>query len=248
MNYTKPFSLESSTGAYTFYVILLAVHENGAARIAMIFDLDGVLIHSMPMHVRAWNRYLEGFGMSCGELERVMHGKRNSELVRELFGNDLTDDVVFEHGAAKERLFRQLLQEDDLSEYRVLGLVEFLERHKDVPKAIGSNAEPANIDFVVDRFGLRPYFRVIVSGNHVKRPKPFPDVYLKAAELLGFEPRNCIVFEDSPTGVAAARAAGMRVVGVETTPTEFGAVDLKVQDFLDPKLEEWLKTQIETAK
>lgn len=214
----------------------------------MIFDLDGVLIHSMPLHVRAWNRYLEEFGMSCGEIERVMHGKRNSELVRELFGNDLADDAVFEHGAAKERLFRQMLLKEDLSECRVRGLEAFLERYKDVPKAIGSNAEAANIDFVVDQFGLRPYFQVIVNGQQVDRPKPFPDVYLKAAELLGIAPRDCMVFEDSPTGVEAARAAGMRVVAVETTPTEFEGVDLTVRDFLDPKLEDWVETQLGAAK
>jgi beta-phosphoglucomutase len=210
---------------------------------AMIFDLDGVLIHSMPLHIRAWERYLETFGMSCRDIEHVMHGKRNSELVRELFGPDLAADVVFEHGAAKERLFRQMLLESDLSVCGVHGLTEFLERHKQIPKAIGSNAELANIDFVVDQFGLRPYFQVIVNGQQVERPKPFPDIYLKAAEQLGFRPRDCIVFEDSPTGVEAARAAGMRVVGVETTPTEFQGVDLKIKDFLDPKLEQWLETQ-----
>jgi len=209
----------------------------------MIFDLDGVLIHSMPLHVRAWERYLESFGMGCRHMEHTMHGKRNSELVRELFGSGLSSEVVLEHGAAKERLFRQMLLESDLSACRVPGLTEFLERHKDVPKAIGSNAEPANIDFVVDQFGLRPYFQVIVNGQQVERPKPFPDIYLKAAEQLGFEPRNCIVFEDSPTGVEAARAAGMRVVGVETTPTKFQGVGLTVQNFLDPKLDEWLRAQ-----
>lgn len=99
---------------------------------AMLFDLDGVLIHSMPLHVRAWNRYLTRFGRSCGELERVMHGKRNSELVRELFGDGLAEEVVFDHGAAKERLFREMLLECDLGAYRVPGLTEFLERHKDV--------------------------------------------------------------------------------------------------------------------
>jgi len=209
----------------------------------MIFDLDGVLIHSMPLHIRAWNRYLADFGMSCADVEHVMHGKRNSELVRELFGAGLADDVVFEHGAAKERLFRQMLLEADLSVCRVPGLVEFLQRHEHVPKAIGSNAEPANVDFVIDRFGLRRYFQVIVNGQQVERPKPFPDVYLKASERLNFAPADCIVFEDSPTGVEAARSAGMRVVAVETTPTEFQGVDLKVQNFLDPKLEQWLQAQ-----
>ncbi len=218
-----------------------------ARKSALIFDLDGVLIHSMPMHVRAWNRYLQQFGINCGELERVMHGKRNSELVRELFGSHLADDAVFEHGAAKERLFREMLLEEELSEYRVRGLELFLERYKDVPKAIGSNAELANIDFVVDRLGLRPYFQVIVNGQQVARPKPFPDVYLKASELLRVPPQNCIVFEDSPTGVEAARSAGMRVVGVETTPTEFEGVDLTVADFLDPRLDRWVQSQLRHA-
>jgi len=209
----------------------------------MIFDLDGVLIHSMPLHIQAWERYLENFGMTCGELKHLMHGKRNSELVRELFGAGLDEAAIFEHGAAKERLFRRMLLEADVGACRVPGLTEFLARHPDIPKAIGSNAEPANIDFVLDQFGLRPYFQVIVNGQQVHRPKPFPDVYLKAAEQLNYEPRDCIVFEDSPTGVEAARAAGMRVVAIETTPTEFEAVDLVVKDFQDPKLEEWLAQQ-----
>jgi beta-phosphoglucomutase len=213
-------------------------------RLAMIFDLDGVLIHSMPLHIEAWKRYLARFGMSCGELERAMHGKRNSELVRELFGDGLADDVVFEHGAAKERLFREMLLEADLSACRVQGLTDFLERHKDIPKAIASNAEPANIDFVIDRLDLRHYFQVIVSGNDVRRPKPFPDVYLTAAEQLGFAPADCIVFEDSPTGVTAALAAGMRVVAIETTPTEFERIDVKVQNFSDPGLEAWVQRQL----
>jgi beta-phosphoglucomutase len=209
----------------------------------MIFDLDGVLIHSMPLHIEAWNRYLARFGMSCGELEHVMHGKRNSELVRQLFGDGLAEDVVFEHGAAKERLFREMLLEADLSVCRVQGLADFLERYKQMPKAIASNAELANIDFVLDRLELRPYFQVIVSGHQVSRPKPFPDVYLKAAERLGFEAGDCIVFEDSPTGVTAGLAAGMRVIAIETTPTEFERVDLKVSDFSDPKLRQWMRTQ-----
>jgi beta-phosphoglucomutase len=82
-----------------------------------------------------------------------------------------------------------------------------------------------------------------VDGQQVNNPKPAPDIYLKAAELLGAEPANCIVFEDSPTGIEAGRAAGMRLVGVETTPTQFENVDLHMQDFSDPRLESWLQAQ-----
>ncbi len=206
----------------------------------MIFDLDGVLVHSMPLHVAAWERYLTTLGVQVDNMERRMHGKRNSELVRDLIGTHLADDVVFEHGAAKERLFRELMLKAGVEQYSVPGLRAFLERHADVPKAIGSNAEPANIDFVLDELGLRKFFPVIVNGLQVSRPKPFPDIYLEAAAQLKMKPKDCIVFEDSPTGVEAGRAAGMRLVGVETTPTQFEGVDLQVKNFLDPQLERWL--------
>jgi beta-phosphoglucomutase len=211
--------------------------------LALIFDMDGVLVHSMPLHTLAWERYLAGLGISVENLEQRMHGKRNSELVRDMIGGALSDDVVFQHGAEKERLFRELLINDGLSQYEIRGLHEFLARHGDLPKAIASNAEPENIDFVLDRYGLRPFFPVTVNGMQVKRPKPFPDVYLEAARRLNIEPARCIVFEDSPTGVEAARAARMRVVGVETTPTTFSGIDLKIKDFLDPALEPWLSAQ-----
>ena len=211
--------------------------------LAMIFDLDGVLIHSMPLHVLAWEEYLKNLGLHVDDLESRMHGKRNTELVRDLIDPTLAEDAAFEHGAAKERLFREMLLRNDINRYRIPGLVDFLERHKNVPKAIGSNAEPNNIDFVLEQFALTPYFQVTVNGWQVSRPKPFPDIYLEAAARLKVKPANCIVFEDSPTGVKAGRTAGMRVVGVETTPTQFEGVDLQISDFTDPALEPWLARQ-----
>ena len=214
----------------------------------MIFDLDGVLIHSMPMHTIAWEHYLDNLGVQIENLEARMHGKRNSELVRDFLGDTVSEEDAFQHGLAKERLFRELLLKEDLNRYQVPGVIDFLERYKNIPKAIGSNAEPENINFVLDRFNLRPYFQAVVSGLEVKRPKPFPDIYLKAAQHLQTDPENCIVFEDSPTGAEAGIAAGMRVVGVETTPTQFTSVELRIKDFRDPLLEPWLQSQMGNGK
>lgn len=211
--------------------------------LAFLFDLDGVLIDSMPMHTEAWKVYLERLGVPQEYIEERMHGKRNSELVRDLIGAELPSDVVFEHGAAKERLFREMILKSDLERFQIPGLTEFLKRHRGTPMAVGSNAEPQNIDFVLDRLPLREFFPITVDGSQVERPKPFPDIYLRAARLLGVKPANCIVFEDSPTGVAAGVAAGMRVVGVETTPTVFHGVSYQVKDFLDTGLDPWLRTQ-----
>lgn len=205
--------------------------------------MDGVLVHSMPLHTLAWERYLAGLGITVENLEQRMHGKRNSELVRDLIGANLPEDVIFSHGAEKERLFREMMLEQSLSRYTIPGVARFLDRHRALPKALASNAEPRNIDFVLDNFGLRKYFPVTVNGMQVARPKPFPDVFLEAARRLKMPPEQCIVFEDSPTGVTAAIAAGMRVVGVETTPTTFEGIQLKIKDFQDPALEPWMDEQ-----
>ncbi len=83
----------------------------------------------------------------------------------------------------------------------------------------------------------------MVHGHQVKKPKPDPEVYLRVAGELETEPRNCVVFEDSYSGVQAARAAGARVVGIRTTHGEIPDVDLSVDDFLSPELEAWLERQ-----
>lgn len=200
-------------------------------------------MHSMPLHTEAWEQYLSRAGRRVPDLESRMHGKRNAELVVDLFGEGLPDDVVFQHGAAKEELWRELMLERGIEQYRVRGLEGFLKRYQEVPKAIGTNAEPANIEFVLKHFGLAEYFSFTIDGQQVSRPKPFPDIYLRCAERLGINPRNCVIFEDSPTGIEAGRAAGMRLVGVETTPTQFTGVDLHISNFESPELDAWLGAQ-----
>ena len=209
--------------------------------LAFIFDLDGVVVDSMPVHTLAWQRYLAELGIAGNQVERRMHGRRNDEIVRDFLGPDVHPEAVFEHGAAKERLFREMIG-SQLGERMVPGVVEFLERSQPTPIALATNAEPANVDFVLNGAAIRSFFSVIVDGTQVTHAKPAPDVYLRAAQLLGVVPANCIVFEDSPVGVAAARAAGMRVVGVLThEPLE--RVDYSITDFRDSGLDAWLVEQ-----
>ena len=216
--------------------------------LALIFDLDGVVVDSMPTHTLAWERYLEANGIDPQNVESRMHGKRNDDLVRDLFGPHLTPSEVFDHGAAKERLFREIIG-GTLEAKLVPGVREFVEEASmTVPLAVGTNAEPANVDFILNGAGIRRCFRAIVDGSQVARPKPFPDVYLRGAELMGVEPANCIVFEDSPVGIQAARAAGMRVVGLLTHASKLDNVDVAVPDFVHPELESWLSAQQSTAK
>ncbi len=213
-----------------------------AAGLALIFDLDGVIVDSMPVHELAWRRYLETLGFDGGDIPARMHGRRNDEIVRDFLGQAIDHDTVVAHGAAKERVFREMLG-DRLRENLVAGIAEWLDHVEGAPIALATNAERANIDFTLDGAGLRRYFDVIVDGSEVSRPKPAPDVYLRAAELLRIAPGNCIVFEDSPVGVAAALAAGMRVVGVRTHSSPLDGVVFSVANFLDPQLDGWLSAQ-----
>ena len=213
-----------------------------APGLALILDLDGVVIDSMRVHELAWRRYLESLGIEPGDIAGRMHGRRNDEIVRDFLGPEADPRDVFAHGAAKERLFRHLMSKH-LSEHLVPGIAPWLARAGRAPVALATNAERANIDFVLDGANLRAYFHVIVDGSQVPSPKPAPDVYLKAAEELGIATGNCIVFEDSPVGVAAARAAGMRVVGVLTHASPLDGIALGVPDFTDPSLDRWLAAQ-----
>ena len=179
--------------------------------------------------------------MQATDLEARMLGKHNDELVRDLFAPDMLEpDIVSLHGFRKEALYRKMMS-PVLDEKLVPGVREFIVRHKKEPLGVASNAEPANVDFVLEAAGLREYFNAIANGHDVQRPKPFPDIYVKVAGMLGCSPADCVVFEDSATGVQAARAAGAKVVGVRTTVSTFTDVDLTISDFLDPELEPWLQ-------
>ncbi len=205
--------------------------------------MDGVIVDSNPVHREVWAAYNRRFGIETDEaMQQRMYGRRNDDIVRDFFGDHLTLEEVRAHGAAKERLFRETIG-PVLNEALVPGLREFLERHRHQPLGLATNAEPENVEFLLDSARLRPYFRAVVDGHQVARPKPHPDIYLRAAELLGAVPQDCIVFEDSLTGIQAARAAGMAVVGVGTTHDELPDVDLEIRDFTSQALEPWLATR-----
>jgi beta-phosphoglucomutase family hydrolase len=214
---------------------------------ALIFDMDGVLVDSNPLHCRAWEEFNRGYGIvTTPEMHQRMYGKRNDEIVRDFFGDSLSQEEVTARGKDKEALYRQLAAQQ-LDEMLVPGIRELLQKYYYLPKAVATNAEPENVNFVLDRAGIRPFFRLAVDGHQVERPKPYPDIYLKAAELLGVAPSACVVFEDSHGGAQAATAAGMRVIGLTTTYVNLPGTCLTVDNFLSRELYTWLEAQIRPA-
>ena len=185
---------------------------------ALIFDLNGTMINDMEFHIQAWTYILNDelkAGLTHDQVKNQMYGK-NSELFIRVFGEGkMTNDEMEYWSMEKEKRYQQAYRP-----YLQLidGLDEFLKRAYEakIPMAIGSAAIPFNIDFVLDQLDIRKYFRAIVSAEDVEISKPNPETFLKAARLLNTAPADCLVFEDAPKGVEAARNAGIPCVVLTT--------------------------------
>jgi HAD superfamily hydrolase (TIGR01509 family) len=199
-----------------------------------VFDMDGVIVDNRAFHFRAWELFAHEHGLPFDPAYFRDHlfGRVNRDILLGLFRGSLNEQEAELYAAEKEALYRKLYQ----GQIRPAGgLVRFLEELKaaGVTTAVATSAPRVNLDFVLDEAGLRPYFKVLVDVSAVRKGKPAPDLYLKAAEELGRRPEDCAAFEDSYPGVASALAAGMRVVGVTTThtPAELGHVHLVIHSF-----------------
>jgi beta-phosphoglucomutase family hydrolase len=214
-----------------------------AEGLALIFDMDGVIIHSNPMHREAWAAFNRRYGIeTTDEMQERMYGRRNDQIVRDFFGDTLEPEEVKARGAAKEQLYREMIEEK-LDELLVPGIREFLETYRGTPMGLASNADPPNVNFLLDRARLRPYFHAVVDGSQVTQPKPHPEIFLRAAGQLRTAPADCIVFEDSYSGVEAARAAGARIVGLSTTHGNLPGSNITVDNFNSNRLISWLAAQ-----
>ncbi|MGA0556594.1 HAD family hydrolase [Larkinella sp. VNQ87] len=206
---------------------------------AAIFDMDGVIVDTNPHHRLAWRQYFERYGKPLSDEDFVQYvsGKHNDDIIRHLFPDRVLSPAESKQLAAeKEALFRALY----LPEIKpVDGLPEFLQllRKTGILTAVGTSAPAENLDFVMDALQLRPYFDVLLDESKVSRPKPDPEIYRKAMELLGVEPQQSIIFEDSTTGIRAAKAAGAYVVGLATTESAAGLLsvgaDEVIRDFTE---------------
>ena len=215
--------------------------------LALIFDMDGVIVDSNQLHREAWTLFNRRYGVdTTPEMIERMYGRRNDDIVRDFFGDGLSSSEIAARGAAKEELYRQMAAER-IDKILVAGVRNFLEWYRTTPKGVASNAEIRNVDFILDQTGIRKYFQVVVDGQQVRRPKPDPEIYCKTADLLGFSPENCIVFEDSPSGVDAAKAAGMRIVGVSTTYVDLPGSTITIDNFCSGDLTKWLSAQRRAA-
>ena len=185
---------------------------------AAIFDWDGVIVDSSRQHERSWEHLAgeEHRSLPVGHFTRSF-GMKNEKIIPELLGWTHEQQEIRRLSLRKEELYREIIRRDGI---RALpGVLEWLSQLRDasVPCAIGSSTHRLNIETTLDKLGLVEYFCAIVSAEDVSHGKPHPEVFLLAAQKLGVESSQCVVFEDAHVGIEAARAAGMKVVGVATT-------------------------------
>lgn len=203
----------------------------------VIFDMDGVLVNNMAVHFEAFAAMAERYNLTAEESVDFTHlnGRGNDDIIGALFPPHIIAEKGVEALAAeKEALYREIYAPKIAP---VAGLRELLAEicGAGLRCAVGSSGPKLNVDFVLDKCAIEPYFDVRISGDMVTRCKPDPEIFLTAASRLGIAPEDCLVFEDAKAGITAAKAAGMKVIALSTTHTreqlEVATPDLIVEDF-----------------
>lgn len=206
---------------------------------AFIFDMDGVLVDNADLHLEAFlelGKELDA-NYSREDVKQVF-GQRNDEMLPALLGRNLDQETVERIAERKEALYRDLIR-DHLAERAVKGVVDFVQKSKREGRKIGlATSGPAeNVELVLQGLNIESAFDVIVTGKDVSQGKPHPEVFLLASSRLGQIPESVVVFEDSPSGVEAARRAGAKCVALATTHEPHELEDFEpviiVRDFED---------------
>lgn len=203
---------------------------------AAIFDMDGVIIDNHIYHVKSWAEFCKKNSIAFDEntFRTKYFGKNTRDTFNGLLGYSLTDEEINAMGEEKEKIYREMYK-DYITP--VDGLIPFLNSLKkaEIKTAVATSAPTSNLNFTLDALNIRHLFDVVVDASGVAKGKPDPEIYLKAANLLNLTPSDCIVFEDSVSGIKSGQGAGMKVIALATThtPDELPITSLMIKDFLE---------------
>jgi beta-phosphoglucomutase-like phosphatase (HAD superfamily) len=188
---------------------------------ALIFDMDGTMIDSMPFHRTSWIDFaaLHRIGMGIDEMMRRTTGRTGAECMQELFGRTISRDESLALVQQKEALYRKAFAPPAFRE--VAGFRTFASHVHSLgfKVGVGTAGDAHNIAFALQHLALENKPHAVVGGDEGLPGKPEPAIFLEVARRLNVAPEHCIVFEDAPLGIEAARRAGMRAVAVCTGHT-----------------------------
>ena len=186
--------------------------------LGVIFDWDGVVINSANLHEKSWEILAEeiGFTLPPNHFSQGF-GQRNETIIGKMLGWSEDHEEILRLGNRKEEIYRELGTKQGIS--LVPGSREFINllHENSIPMAIGTSTERKNIDLAIEQNQMHGLFTGAVCSEDVTKGKPDPEVFLKAADLIGKPYQNCVVLEDSTHGIEAALAAKMTPVGITTT-------------------------------
>ena len=185
---------------------------------ALVFDMDGTMIDSMPYHAKSWIEFTRrhGIDIEVGDLLRRTTGRTGAECMAELFQREMGREEAWRLIQEKESIYRELFEPVFVE---VKGFRRFLAAalQRGLKIGIGTAGDRHNIAFALDRLQLAAPPHAVVGGDEGLAGKPQPDIFREAARRMATPAESCIVFEDAPFGIEAARRAGMRAVALCTS-------------------------------
>ena len=216
---------------------------------ALLFDIDGTLADTDPIHLEAFNRVFAPYGRSFdrASFSRDLHGLANVDIAARFVPHLSPEEgmVVLD---GKEAMFRELARTQIHAVPGLLSLLDLADA-AGVPMAAVTNAPRDNADLILDGLGIRHRFKAIVIGAELPHGKPHPLPYLEGLRLLGARAEHSIAFEDSRTGIASARAAGLATVGIRTSLVHedlaAAGASLSVAAYDEPELLAFIAARVE---
>jgi len=209
---------------------------------AVIFDMDGVLVDNSKVHDETWRIMCEKYGKpESAEKVKNIFGGTNKIFVEQLLG--ITDPKEVKRIAIeKEALYREVFKATIQAPDGLLPLL-FELRRRNVRLAVATSGPKENLDFVLDNLDIRQFFDVLVEESQITHGKPHPEIYLRAAQLLGVLPQECVAIEDSIFGLQSANSAGMKAIAITTSfpPDKLTLADKIIHRFTELNVDELLK-------
>jgi len=205
------------------------------SNVCIIFDMDGVLADTGPIHYQSWKRLANEIGVEfTREFFEETFGQKSIPITKRLVGNQIEKTKIRRWANLKEKYYREMIRDKISPLPGVISLIIDLKKHK-CKLAVASSGPPENVELLIESLNIRKYFEIFITAADVENGKPKPDAFLIAADKLNANPKNCVVIEDAPVGIEAAKRAGMKCIALTTTHSE---EELKDANIILPDLSE----------
>lgn len=198
----------------------------------VIFDVDGVLADTGPIHFESWVKLANEIGKNFKKsFFEATFGEQSVPITRKLVGNNVDQNLVEKWAQLKELYYREMVRDKIKPLPGVIKLIEDL-KSNNFKLAVGSSGPSENVDLLMKALKIEEFFDSVITAEDIQNGKPSPDVFLLASEKINIKPENCVVIEDAPVGIEAAKRANMKCIALTTTHeiVKLHGADIIVQD------------------